>query len=328
MRKWSKYALVAGLLVPQWCEAQNLVPNGSFEEYTQCPTTDGQMTFATWWSDYFFSPDFWHTCGLAGVAGVPNNVHGYQLPNTGLGYGGVHAFGASGASADGLREIMGTALSESLSVGQTYHASMYVSWTTTGPGTQGSSRYAHNNMGMLFRMQPLEGFAWIPLPNFAQVYTEEIVIDSAGWTLIEGDFVADSAYQYVFIGNFYGDFETDDTLINPGGQWALSYYYVDDICVTLPGGDCLVTSVAEVDSHSRVSVAPNPFEDQLTIRGTASGQMRVSVSDAQGRVVYAAGIQQTDGFASIELSTLPSGLYYISVTTSTGLVLHQKLVHQ
>src|SRR5690606_30479231 len=62
---------------------QNLVPNPSFEEYLECPfsTVELQNQVIGWYS-WNESPDFFYECSndLAGLAGVPGNVFGYQYP--------------------------------------------------------------------------------------------------------------------------------------------------------------------------------------------------------------------------------------------------------
>jgi hypothetical protein len=286
------------------------------------------MTYAVGWYDYLYSPDLWHVCGLPGVAGVPNNIIGYQYPHTGLGYGGVHAFGGTALSADGIREFMGVQLMSPLVPGQTYHASMWVSWTTTGPGSQGSCRYANDKLGMRFQVQPTFDLDWYPLPNAAQVFTEEIITDSTGWTLVEGDFLSDSAYAYLFIGNFFGDLETDDTLINPDGQWGLSYYYVDDVCVTALGGDCLFTGVNDSRVAAGISVFPNPFKDALFVAGLDARRVEVLLRDPAGRFIDAYVLEDAIGTRTLQVPNLATGIYTLTLTVNKQELYRTLLIHQ
>jgi hypothetical protein len=72
--------------------AVNLVPNPSFETYTQCPT-DGlfsPISFAPPWSSpTLASPDYFNACSgpLSGM-GVPVNIAGNQSARTGSAYAG------------------------------------------------------------------------------------------------------------------------------------------------------------------------------------------------------------------------------------------------
>jgi hypothetical protein len=320
--------LLPAFLLTCAISAQNLIENGSFEDYSSCPTTDGQMAYALGWSDYLYSPDFWHVCGVPGMAGVPVNIIGYQYARTGFGYGGVHAFGGTALSAAGLREFMGVQLSNPLVPGQSYHASMWVSWTTTGPGTQGSCRYANDKLGMRFQIQPTFDLDWYPLPNAAQVFTEDIITDSTGWSLVEGDFMADSAYAYLFIGNFFGDLETDDTLINPDGQWGLSYYYIDDVCVTPLGGECLFTSVNDSRGASGISVFPNPFTDVLFVEGLDAQRVEVVLRDPAGRFIDAYVLEDALGTRAFQLPNLAPGIYTLTLTEQKKELYRALLIHQ
>lgn len=97
--------------VPLCAGAQNLVPNGSFEEYTQCPPTNGYIEYATGWVNYRQSPDFYHTCNTGVLAGVPLNSCGYQYPSQGQGYAGVITYDASNQL---VREFLGIELQSPL----------------------------------------------------------------------------------------------------------------------------------------------------------------------------------------------------------------------
>ncbi|MBK9599335.1 MAG: hypothetical protein IPO60_13715 [Flavobacteriales bacterium] len=71
-----------------------------------------------------------------------------------------------------------------------------------------------------------------PLGDFAQVYSQAVVADTLNWDLVSGSFVADSAYQYVVIGNHFRNALTDTLPVGPylGG---VAYHFVDR-CAYLP----------------------------------------------------------------------------------------------
>ncbi len=79
--------------------AQNLVPNPNFEDYSSCPTGEGQIdVLDDWYSPTAGTPDFFHGCfgpGIGGV-GVPINFMGNQLALSGKGYAGFLAHVMSG----------------------------------------------------------------------------------------------------------------------------------------------------------------------------------------------------------------------------------------
>lgn len=71
---------------------ENLVPNGSFEEYWDCPISNnlnnGQFEKAKgWWSPTNATPDYFNRCNN-GIVGIPTNFWGYQEAFQGDGYVG------------------------------------------------------------------------------------------------------------------------------------------------------------------------------------------------------------------------------------------------
>ena len=106
------------------CEAQNLVPNGSFEEIDSCPPYPFYFGFQEsskplHWENWFKSPDYFNACegSSDSVAGVPENLLGRQEAFDGNSYIGMWTYGNFGNI---YREYAGTELTEPLVVGQTY----------------------------------------------------------------------------------------------------------------------------------------------------------------------------------------------------------------
>ena len=83
-------------------QAQELVPNGDFEQYTTCPDSSGQIDHAVGWSrPTAGTSDYFNAC-QQGVPpgfnafdpGVPDNFFGHQPAYIGIG----EAFGVGGDS--------------------------------------------------------------------------------------------------------------------------------------------------------------------------------------------------------------------------------------
>lgn len=112
------------LLLLLWCSGavgQNLVRNGSFEEYVSCPNGPGQFWRCNDWDFYFGSPDFYHQCGS--VMGIPSNVAGFQ-DAFGQAYAGFFGY-YSGHSES---EILFGSLSEPLLAGMEYRIRLKASY--------------------------------------------------------------------------------------------------------------------------------------------------------------------------------------------------------
>jgi hypothetical protein len=321
--------MIAACSMSSLLAAQNLVPNGSFEEYTECPTSDAQMNLAAGWEAYMYSPDFWHACGIPGISGVPNNIAGYQLAHSGDGYAGIHAFTSLGQSASGYREILGVQLLGTLIPGSSYHVQFFASWTSSEDGTLVSMQYANNRIGVLFSTQARQGFnTWYPLPNYANVYGEQMITDSVNWTMVDGVFVADSAYTYMYVGNFFGDAETEDTLVNPGGTFGLSYYYVDDVCVVPVGVECSFVGVAESPLEGTYVLGPNPFGDEVWLRGAHGMKVQLAIHALTGQEIMTRDLLFNRETMQVDLAGLSSGPFLFSITDGRQEQRRVLLIHE
>lgn len=92
----NKLVLYSILLLSGFLRSQeNLVPNGSFEEFWQCPVgndlNDGQFERCKYWWKPTTSgtADYFNECHTGGIVGVPNNFWGYQEAFHGKGYVGI-----------------------------------------------------------------------------------------------------------------------------------------------------------------------------------------------------------------------------------------------
>jgi hypothetical protein len=78
------------MLTCKVCNAQNLIPNGDFEQFSGCPNSMGQLSNALFWINPTLqgSPDYFNQCAI-GPANVPNANWGYQPAHSGGGYCGI-----------------------------------------------------------------------------------------------------------------------------------------------------------------------------------------------------------------------------------------------
>src|SRR3954465_9815496 len=87
-------AAVASFCMFTFVGAQNLVPDSSFELYSTCPSTDGQIDFATGWSDPTgTAPDYFNSCADVSTGySVPANDLGTMTAHTGNAYAGLFTY--------------------------------------------------------------------------------------------------------------------------------------------------------------------------------------------------------------------------------------------
>lgn len=184
---------------------QNLVPNPSFEEHINCPQTLNDYEF-TYWDSFNRTPDYFNTC--SSISGFSNPA-GFQIAHSGNAYAGFITF----VDEPPLwREHLGVPLIVPLQVGQTYYVSFYVSRGFEQPAHD----MASNKIGALFSTIAYDDtLNPSPVLNFAHVYEDSIITDTTNWVHLHWNFVADSAYHYLIIGNFFDDSQTDTLRPDP-----------------------------------------------------------------------------------------------------------------
>lgn len=296
--------------------AQNLVPNPSFEQVDSCPPypnslgyQDGAAPIGWWrWSN---TPDYFNGCATDTIGDVPGNIFGYQPAYDGQAYSGMTFYHDT---PDSFREMIGAQLTAPLVPGTTYYASMYVS---SGYGGYYDYFVFSNKMGILFTEHPYVG-GWMnpsyPLRNYSQVWQPSIVADTAGWTLVSGSFVADSAYQYLVIGNHFENTLTDTAWAGSATSFS-AYYYVDMVCVSTSPTGCSEHIGVEEEAASGFRVWPNPAGSNLVISGTGSTQSSALILDPVGRLVMSFACCDDQGY---DVSSLASGSYVLVLVDALG----------
>ena len=163
---------------------QNLVPNGSFETYRNCPHHDNQLEEAIpWYNPNKATPDFYHHCFDFGQLILP--------PHSGQGVG--HLF-----FDQGWEEYLGIRLTEPLQASQCYYFEMYIATNTP-------SKYLTETIGAHFSTQPVTGTTTDRLSVNPQVLdnTSKTAIGNLQWIRVAGNVQAKGGEEYLTIGSFY-----------------------------------------------------------------------------------------------------------------------------
>ena len=230
-----KFLLILPGLLAGSLYAQNLVPNPSFESYQQIPcswnTVASEFSQYTdaWYIPANTSTDIHNTHASPGCWANPLTVSdgsdcrlGTQQPHSGDVMAGIYTI----VSSHVWHEYLQVKLTKPLIPGQHYCVEMWVS-------AADNVALVSNNIGMYFSVDPIRGEDQIT-GVMPQINAENVIRDSKGWTLIGGSFIAETAAEYLTIGNFFSD---KDTKTEPmGGNGFCSdgaYYYIDDVVVML-----------------------------------------------------------------------------------------------
>jgi hypothetical protein len=286
------------------------VPNGDFGTYSSCPDELDQLNRAIGWEPYLGTADFFHGCDESGIVSTPSNLaNGFQQPLSDEGYGGI-----IGISYNNHREIMGIELSEPLVVGVDYHIAFY--WSRAFGGTAHSNcNCAMSHLGALLTTQAYNNISDpIEFDNFAHVYDDQLLLDSAGWNLISGWITADQAYTHLAIGNF---FDLDQNQIdfidtNPNEILLKTYYFIENICVSTNPADCGVLSTNRQLVANPIKIYPNPSSGILNVE-SEEPIISIRIADMRGKLVHLES--KSDITNKLDVSDLQPGTYLISIQT-------------
>lgn len=286
-----RYLLLCVLLVSVQLQAQiNLAPNPSFEEYGLCPAFYSAVetyadTYVTdWYGPSEGSSDYMNACDASEVVGVPTSIFDiYQPARTGDAYVGFWSYLISG----NYREYVQAELIEPMVADGCYYVEFYVS-----PATQ--SDFSFDNwtcdcIGMYISEER---------PFYSLIdYTPQITTtpgafytDTVGWTKISGIYIAEGGEEWISIGNFSDDDETEVFDFLDEGASPYVYMFADDV---------LVTELTDLD-----------FLNDTTV--CAGEVVELSLPEGAGTYLWNTG----DTTASI--SVIVTGTYTVELTTACG----------
>ncbi|MBC8046312.1 MAG: hypothetical protein H7Y00_05915 [Fimbriimonadaceae bacterium] len=214
----------------------NLVPNPSFEDYTDCPYTyslidDDEYIFPSvtdWIKPTEGTSDYYNACASAGCeVETPAAAPGFQYPNSGDAFAGMY----TAYSTYDYREYIQAKLTSPLVAGQTYYAGFYVNAAVVdgfwgcGGTTDDIAMYISET-----RLTDLDASTHLAVTPQIKNTEGLLLTDTSLWYLVAGYFEATGAEEWVTIGNFYGTAATDYEEIS-GSANDCVYLYVDDVFV-------------------------------------------------------------------------------------------------
>ncbi len=212
------------VLLNSW--SQNLVPNPSFELYTQC--LPGSISIALPWTTSIsngYPSEYCNACINSNCCSVPSNTFGfsYQYAHTGNAYSYLYFIGPFGSNFRNYEQIK---LLDTLKAGYCYEIEFYVNFADC-------YQLACNNISLLLTDTatyiPSSGKFIHANPQIIQ-YRNPVIKDTLNWVKVGGIYTAHGGEKYITIGNFSDDAHTDTlqfpTNIKTGGG-----YYIDDVSV-------------------------------------------------------------------------------------------------
>ncbi|MBK8226458.1 MAG: hypothetical protein IPK70_04715 [Flavobacteriales bacterium] len=304
----SLLTLVALALSATRSPAQNLVPNGSFEEYITCPWALAQVDSCVGWKTWYRTPDYFHSCSKTNLNSVPQNIVVNQLASHGDAYCG---FIAALPFQDAI-EILGAQLDQELDVGVPVYVSLKLSVGVGG--TQIDYRHTSDKVGVRFTTTEQQWLVTTDPPNYAHLVLSEPLPNVGEWTTLNGTFVPDSAYRFISIGRFHTWDSLQFVEVNPGGMNPGAYFLVDEVCVAYDQEDCSFPQGIEEWAGTEVVVFPNPCASGfwVRLRGAGFTPNRAVISNALGQVVLDQRLAASaEWFVNME--EFPTGLYAVEI---------------
>lgn len=297
MQNYFKLFFLFFILYSSFLAQVNLVVNPSLETYTACPGNLGEIYKATGWDVFNGSPDYFTPCSSVSSSDAPHNAFGYQVPYSGNSYAGIFTYYNNSLA----REILGVQLQTPLILSQKY----FVSYMAVRGNDNLFVGYSTDKIG--FRLTTIKSFT-VNINNFAHYYNTAVITDTLSWVRILGSFVADSAYQYLTIGNFFDDSNTTVTNQSSG---IYAYYYIDDVCLSTDSSytATYTTEIKQQTQNSSIKIYPNPVHEYILIEGGANS--KITIQDFFG-TMYNCTMSYNRRW-EVNVSELPNGLYFVNV---------------
>lgn len=213
--------------------AQNLVPNGSFEDHDSCPGDYSQdpkeFRVKNWFSASAGTPDYFNVCSN-GEADVPHNWAGVSDAYEGAGYAGIYMWMANGTN---YREYLQIELTDSLIRDSLYYLEFHYKLSSY-------SKYSIDRIGLhlsdsAVRLKGDRVFKKLN-PVFSIVRDTALTPETGLWEEGKTLYQAQGGEKFLLIGNFFDDRTTKRYKIQfrPTPQPMVaqsSYYYVDGVSV-------------------------------------------------------------------------------------------------
>lgn len=318
-------AWILGLLfaAPAAVCGQNLVPNGSFEDYMGCPDALGDIGQALGWETLCASPDYYHTCSDTSVTDVPSNAFGYQYPKEGDAYIGIYTYKTNPTN----REHVQAALSAPLIPGQVAYLTMSLATGGFGNATSYDVRLAARGVGMRFSTQPLQ--PGTNLTNDPVLFIDQVLADTLNWMTLSGTFIPDSAFAYIQLGNFFADSLSSPALLDPNGITDGAYSFIDVVCVSQVPGVCYLGDGIDEVQYDRLifTISSEGDNSIVTLARPHAYPVRLVVFDVEGRDYWSSTLEAGEVSQQLPMASFAPGVYFLRATTNRGIHRTLKFLH-
>ena len=197
----------------------NYIQNPSFEIYSSCPNSSGDIFKATnWWGA---STEYYNACSWPGTFSVPLNFTGFQYAHTGIAYSGACIYSNTNPIYD-YRERIKTKINDSLIQNKRYCANFYISLAEYSFNSSFTNIIILDSVGLLFTKDSVPDNDTAFSSNGVKVQNNIFNIDTINWFKKSNSFIANGGEKYLTLGNFDNNINWPNSAI---------YVYIDDVSV-------------------------------------------------------------------------------------------------
>jgi len=318
----------------------NLVKNPSFEQMSLCPFNHDEIIKSFNWDAantdlMYIWPEYFHQCD-GFVAGVPYNSFGFQYPDSMQfswaaavveSYAGIIAYGDT--TLNSRTHLTGDFLNDTAAYvhsGVKYYFSIRVAIAD-------SSRYA-TGLGLKLSVDDVDKFINPALTDnlFTVAYMQPIV--DTTWVMWSDSFITNQDFRGFSVGNFLNDtfsvkmlvdtcailsIEAGDSITSYCSK-NISYYYLDNVCISDRKGVCGMVTTITVGSEKEIVidplvVYPNPVRQgsNLNISDTSLNIYEVTLYGIADNLVK----YRCHNCTSIPIDNIDPGMYILMVTSDS-----------
>ncbi|MFT6718230.1 MAG: outer membrane protein OmpA-like peptidoglycan-associated protein [Sphingobacteriales bacterium] len=262
--KITSLTLAATILLCVGTQAQNLVPNASFEKIDGKIKGNGAIEeTGNWYSPTdevaeLFSPE-----AKLEELKTPSNLYGKENPKTGTNFAGIIAYSYKDKAP---RSYLGTELISPLVENENYCVSFYASHADL-------SKYAVSKLGAILTKNEVNGASGMYIDNPDAITSEGGDPSSMTmyWDRICNDYKAKGGEKFITVGNFHNSKALTVKKVKTPPDFArsvqmpMAFYYIDDV---------EVTPISEGDMDCKCGIK-NTGKAPVVVRQTASSKAEV-----------------------------------------------------
>ncbi len=246
-------------------DPNNLVPNASFEDYSDRLRRDGQFDLTTgWFNATPVISDLFATEVKSRYVAIPDNKFGSEMPYDGENYAGVVMYSYR-------NKVPRTYISVELKSKMKQNALYCVRYRAS---LAERSLYGSNNLGAyISAKKPAEKSAIsMDQPGALLTTKNEVVTTTEGWWEFCKRFNAKGGERYLTIGNFMPDARTNTQNMELPAKYAeegaepMAYYYIDavEINEVQPNETCGCSNT-KIPESKVIYSSTTPITDDMSI---------------------------------------------------------------